>query len=343
MQLGRIHTIDLLRGYFILVIIVDHLERFPSGFDALTGRGQLWVSAAEGFFFLSGMMIGLIRGRKDREKPLSDVAKTLAKRAAILYAWCVGLTLLFTWATLQGMLGDYVKPGLLDTAFADTLLQSLSLQYVYSWSDFLRYYAVYLLASIPAVWLLRRNLAWAIGLLSVVVWWGGGQSEFQNWQLLFFGGVVAGWYWSHIVLWAKRLPRIVKQLHYPLVMLTVLLSVVVEQGSIVPGLSGHVQPLFAKADMYVPRVLMFGLWFSALYRFVSSHEEWFHAKLGWLLETLGRNSLYCYILSGFLIFGVHALVPPGQPIYVNFGLTLMSLTLVWLAAKREFLFRFIPR
>lgn len=51
MTFGRIHTIDILRGFFMFMIIVDHLELFPNGFDFLTGRGLLWMSAAEGFFF----------------------------------------------------------------------------------------------------------------------------------------------------------------------------------------------------------------------------------------------------------------------------------------------------
>ncbi len=343
MRLGRIHTIDILRGIFILVIIIDHLERFPSGFDIVTGRGQLWVSAAEGFFFVSGMMIGLIRGRKDIKKPLREVAKTLSKRAFILYGWCVGLTFFFTWVTLQGFTGSYIKPGLWQGPISDMINHALSLQYVYSWADFLKYYAVYLLFSIPTIWLLRKNWAWAIALASVVVWWGGGHSEFQNWQLLFFGGTIAGWYWQKIVQYAKQTPAIVRHMHYPLVLVTLAASVVVEQGSITPHLSVSLQPLFDKTDMLLPRVGMFVLWFSALYRFVSTHEALLHKKTGWFFETLGQNSLYCYILSSILIFAAHIYIPAGQPIYVNFVITLLCIVLVWLAARKRFLFKIIPR
>lgn len=326
-----------------MVIVIDHLERFPSGFDVVTGRGQLWVSAAEGFFFLSGMMIGLIRGRKEAKRPFLYVASALSKRALILYAWCVGLTLLFTWATLQGLTGDYVKPGLWQGSVWDLVAHSVSLQYVYSWADFLKFYAVYLVFSMPTIWLLRHSKAWLVALLSLAVWWGGGHNEFQHWQVLFFLGTVAGWYWQPILSYAKRFPAILTRLHYPVTFITIVLSVVIVEGSLLPQLSQDLNPFFANTSMYAPRVLMFGLWFSAMYRFCATHEEWLHRKVGWFFETLGQNSLYCYIISAFLIYGVHIYIPPSQPIAVNFVITLASVVLVWLAAYKRFLFGIIPR
>ena len=85
----RIVTFDLLRGFFILVIIIDHLQRWPGITDWITGQGRLWVSAAEGFILISGIMIGLIRGYKDSSLPLAVVTKKLWTRAFILYIWSV--------------------------------------------------------------------------------------------------------------------------------------------------------------------------------------------------------------------------------------------------------------
>src|SRR3989339_456486 len=88
----RIHELDLLRGFFILVIIIDHLQFWPSPLTFLTGEGRLWVSAAEGFFLISGLLIGYIRGYKGRNQPLTSISKKLAYRAFMLYAWGVGIT-----------------------------------------------------------------------------------------------------------------------------------------------------------------------------------------------------------------------------------------------------------
>ena len=54
-----------MRGYLILVIVSVHLAYYPSLLGVFDGRGQLWTSEAEGFFFISGLLIGIIRRRHD--------------------------------------------------------------------------------------------------------------------------------------------------------------------------------------------------------------------------------------------------------------------------------------
>ncbi len=56
----RIRAFDILRGYFLIVILINHIELYPSFFDFFTGRGRLLVSAAEGFFFMSGLLVGMV-------------------------------------------------------------------------------------------------------------------------------------------------------------------------------------------------------------------------------------------------------------------------------------------
>ena len=146
----RIETIDILRGFFIFSIIVVHLARFPNGYDVLTGRGILWVTNSEGFFLMSGMLIGLVRGRKALHVPFKEVAQKLFKRGLMLYIWTIGLTLLFTAIALKSGLVT-IKPGVWEGAITWRLfIESTTFQYVYSWADFLQYYSVYLLLSIPA-------------------------------------------------------------------------------------------------------------------------------------------------------------------------------------------------
>lgn len=137
------------------------------------------------FLFLSGMMIGIIRGVNDRQQSMRLVSKKLFKRAAILYIWAVGLTVLFS--LLAMWLGpENIKSGLWQGNVVSMLWHSLSLQYVYSWADFLRYYAVYLVISIPAIMLLRKNKAWLIAGLAIVAWiLGRHYSLFFTWQILF--------------------------------------------------------------------------------------------------------------------------------------------------------------
>ena len=68
---GRDLRIDLLRGFFVFAMIVDHV-RGASPLYLLTGGNRFFVSAAEGFILLSGLMAGLIyrrRGRRDGLPP----------------------------------------------------------------------------------------------------------------------------------------------------------------------------------------------------------------------------------------------------------------------------------
>ncbi len=343
MSIRRIVTIDILRGFFIFMIIVDHLERFPSGFDFFTGRGLLWMSAAEGFFFLSGVMIGIIRGRKESNEPFAEVAHKLLKRALILFAWTIGMTLVFTW--LAHLIGPNpnLKADVWQGGIVQLLLHSATLQYVYSWADFLRYYAVYLVLSIAAIPLLRANKAWIIAVMSIVAWLVGRHTtQFLTWQLLFFGGVLAGWYWHQLTRWFGQLPKIIVALHYPVALLMVAYSILVVFGPY-QDLHNQLAPYFLRAEMPILRVAMFILWFSALYRFVRSHESLFARTVGKLLIPLGQNSLYAYILHGIIIFFVHLWIPKGTSLIVNFIITASVLAVIWAAIKARFLFGFIPR
>lgn len=342
MSLQRIITIDILRGFFIFMIIVDHLERFPNGFDFLTGRGLLWMSAAEGFFFLSGMMVGIIRGRKMQTKPFGQVAQTLVKRSLILYAWTIGMTLLFSFIALAIGPNPQLKADVWQGNIMNMLWHTVSLQYVYSWSDFLRYYAVYLFIAIGAIWLLRKNLWWLVVLVSVSVWlFGRTYSEFFTWQILFFGGTLAGWYWQTIITWCKRLPKTIVAIHYPLAIMVIVLSSLVVFGPL-NHYNQQLAPLFLRADMPPLRLMVFIILFSAMYRIVRSHEAWFARTVGQFLIPLGQHSLYAYIVHGFIIFFVHLLIPPHTPFVINIIITTITLGCIWLSIKKHFLFKLIP-
>ena len=89
----RIIEFDLLRGFFIMVITLDHLAYWPSPLAFFSGKGWLWVSSAEGFFLISGFLIGFIRAYKGRHKDLWQITKSLWRRALKLYLWGVGITL----------------------------------------------------------------------------------------------------------------------------------------------------------------------------------------------------------------------------------------------------------
>lgn len=339
----RIETIDILRGFFIFSIIVVHLARFPNGYDVITGRGILWVTSSEGFFLMSGMLIGMIRGRKDIELPFKEVARKLFKRSLMLYVWTIGLTLLFTAVALKSGLVT-IKPGVWQGAISWRILfDSATFRYVYSWADFLQYYSIYLFLSIPAVYALRKGKWWLIVGISVFLWAIHGLNPFLTWQLFFFCGAVAGWYWNQILDFLKKTPRWLVAIHYPLAFAILGLSVVSVEGSLFPHLSAVLNPHFVRAKMEIWRALVFLLWFSAGYRLVSKYEAFVKRWVGWILIPFGQNSLYVYILHSFFIFFVSLYIPFTHNILANFIVTTSVLLALVLAVRKKFLFSIIPR
>lgn len=339
----RIETIDILRGFFIFSIIVVHLARFPNGYDAFTGRGILWVTNSEGFFLMSGMLIGMVRGRKDMALPFKTVARKLFKRGLMLYVWTIGLTLLFTFFALQSGLAT-IKPGVWQGAISwQLLVDSATFKYVYSWADFLQYYSVYLLLSIPAIYALRKGKWWLVVAISVFFWLIHGVEPFLTWQLFFFCGAVAGWYWNQIIDFLKKTPKWIAIIHYPVALAVLALSVVSVEGSLLPNVSEVLNPHFIRAKMEIWRVLVFLLWFSAAYRLVNRYEAQVKKWVGWMLIPFGQNSLYVYILHSFFVFFVSLYIPFTSNILANFLVTTSVLLLLLLAVRKKFLFSIIPR
>ncbi len=59
---GRDLRYDLLRGFFVFAMIVDHIQG-PSWVHLLTGGNRFFASAAEGFIFISGLLAGQVYRR----------------------------------------------------------------------------------------------------------------------------------------------------------------------------------------------------------------------------------------------------------------------------------------
>lgn len=217
---SRINTFDLLRGWCLAVILSDHMLRFPSVFDVVTGRGLLWVTAAEGFFFISGTLVGLVRGRKMLQNGLRAATKDLWIRAGKLYTASILLTLLFSglgyWLANQGL--EPGKGGL--TYFAsvwDLVLNTFSLHYSYGWTDFLNFYVIFLLVSPAALWLMAKGKWWLVLGLSVLLWcikgasWVPLSTAYLTWQVYFFVGLVFGYHFERLQSWYRSAPAWVAQ------------------------------------------------------------------------------------------------------------------------------------
>lgn len=362
---SRILTFDLLRGYFLVAIILDHLGYYPNLLDWWSGRGNLFVSSAEGFFFISGIVLGIVRGAKLINQPFSISAKLLLKRGIQLYITAVILMFFFTfvgWLFLD-------NPGLKDGIrmphenLLDIIWGGLTFKYIYGWADYLRLYAIFILAAPVAIWLLRRKLWYVVLGISIFIW-----SQFHNspletaelsqiysWQLIFFGGLIVGFYWKSIMEWWLQLSLTLRKATTMTTVIlaasTMFLAFILAYGtdlfhldSALKDTFNALHPYFIKESLPLSRIALFLLWFGAAFWLFWKFETQIVRGLGWLFISFGTNSLYVYTLQAFLVFFMHLAIPVAtSSILVNLALSICGVLIIWLATHKQFLMKIIPR
>jgi len=212
---GRDPRLDLLRGYLIFAMVADHMGG-ESWLYTVTGGGQFVVSAAEGFVFLSGLVMGMVYQKVIRRDGLRAALHKALGRGLKLYALHAVLTLGFAAASSLARAPWYTP--VLDRV--GYVVGVLTLRDTYYLTDVLHLYAVLVLAAPIALLLLARGgtpmvllasgLLWATyqhspGELSFVT----GSSAFPAaaWQVFFFTGLAVGYHRPRVWAFLGRIPR----------------------------------------------------------------------------------------------------------------------------------------
>ncbi len=86
--------IDFLRGFLVLAMVVDHLGG-DSLINSITGNNQFLTSAAEGFVFVSGFLMGIVYGKRLIRQGLGGMLVAVLRRTLFLYVTVTALTLGF--------------------------------------------------------------------------------------------------------------------------------------------------------------------------------------------------------------------------------------------------------
>lgn len=346
---GRLTALDHLRGYFILVIIIDHLYRWPSAFAFFTGEGVLWFNAADGFVIVSGLMIGYVRGFKGMKSSLWSITQKLWKRAALLYLWLIIGTLAYTgfaWLVPTTAHLPYIP---ISTGDWSTLItQTLTLKFSYVWVNFLYLYAIFLAVAPVAIWLLRQRLAWVVGLLSLIGFIVGDIENIKwlQWQALFFLPTIAGFYLESIRAWWLSHPRGRHVATYVIFLLAAaimstasLIKFVLPSSPTVDGINAY----FNKDHLQLGGVAISLLVFSAYTILFVKLEPFLKRRLNWILMPFGTHSLTVYIIHGVVILLLSYLLPTSQSIIVNTLTGIIAIMGALLLLKIPWVTRFIPR
>lgn len=352
-------TLDYLRGYFLFVIAVNHLAKFPNLFEPLTGQHRMWVSAMEGFVFVSGLLVGMLRGRQAKRVGLGSASAKLFQRAGLLYACAIGMIVIA--ATMRVVLphfGFSVRMPPYPGGFGDFVLDAFLLKPPGLGGGLLAIYAIFLFFS-PVFLLLLTRLHWGVAAgLSFGIWVAGliiphpmslGEGSVWNlatWQFLFFGALVIGYKSEELTRWWNAIPQATRNRIFWYVIPAALVSILVSwldcyRGALFFSESDFRNFLFDRVRLGPGRVLAFALWFSALYMLVSRFEPWFKRWTAWFLLPYGQNSLHVYILQLLILPFVGKV--PTDGFMVNTVVSAAAVLFIWWLTAKRYLFKVIPR
>src|SRR5262245_35212005 len=147
--------LDLLRGFAVIAMIADHIGGERSWLYTITGGDAFFVSAAEVFVFISGLLMGLIYAGVIAREGLGAALMKSLHRAWTLYLLTVTLTLTFTLLSAQWGLGWGAAAT--DTSWPDLVISVLTLHRTIFLTDILLLYTLLVLAAVPILVLLAHG------------------------------------------------------------------------------------------------------------------------------------------------------------------------------------------
>lgn len=217
----RIEVLDGMRGYFLLFMLINHMI-FQGGLwlQKVNAAQLMFVEDAQGFVFLSGLLIGLIQTTRLDRHGAGAMRASIWRRAGELYLYAMGLVLLAL--TLQAVLPEGVSAfaNWMGRAGAQDHVRDLALATLVfqpTFMDILPQYILYLLVSPFLVQMVADGRWPQVAVLSVLTWMaaqiGMGQligaplhhlalaSDGQGlrggfnplgWQIVFVAGLIVG-------------------------------------------------------------------------------------------------------------------------------------------------------
>lgn len=322
---SRNEVLDFLRGHYLVAILIDHFNRFPSIFEFYNGRGNLWVSAAEGFIFISGLILGTLNLPRFEKVGFWGVAKKIWKRTLELYIVSTLSTILYTLIGLWVGEYPYLGQGIKYKEFPEMFLKAVTLQYSYGWIDILTLYVVLLIFAPIVLYIFYKNLGWVFMIFSFSIWLFAfsipglqriSASYFPelSWQFLFFLAMFIAKFQAYFKQMYRKifisngiLPKIAL---FAIFISTLILSYLDTKFQKFPAeYNFWVDYIFQKLELGPGRLVMFFVWFLTSYVLIQTFFPILKKYLGFLYLTFGKNSLLTYVVQSGLLFGCFYLDP----------------------------------
>lgn len=374
--IGRDPRLDLLRGFCVFAMVVDHIGG-TSWLYSITGGNRGPVTAAEGFVFLSGLVLGIVsRQRIVRDGFQAAMRSTLA-RAWTLYQLTFALTLAFVLLTVSTDLNLWVDRSLLGNiaSWQGLVLDIALVRFTWHGTNILALYTILLgvspfalfllaegrwrglLAGSWGLWLLyqltpeRASLPWPIA--------HGEAFPIAAWQALFVSALTLGYHRAGLAAWFAEVEhqRRYTNASFRLGLAAATIGVLLVASALSTGHALAISPdtrllatvdPFDKASLGIGRLLYFAGTASIIFTVLTLFWRPIERAIGWLLIPLGQASLYAYAIHLFVIVAAYNIPPyvgseeAGWELHNTIGQLLLVL-LIWAMVKRKVLFGLIPR
>lgn len=354
---GRDLRLDILRGYYVFAMIVDHLAGF-SLLHFLSGSNRFFTSAAEGFILVSGITAGFVYRRLIGRSGFAAAARKGLNRAFDLYLLAVSLALLVLFT-----IKVYHLPGAQELDWGRQLrflINVFTLRQTSTFADVMLLYALLLVLMPLALALLVRGhtvillagsgLAWLVYQLwpeQVVFPWaiaGDNYFPFAAWQMLFYGGLAVGYHRDRVSSYVAQRRRTVHLVAgfatAALVALFVVLSLSPDQHAWGPlssaGQAWIREQLFARTQVAPGRILATVVVFTFFHLSLTRWWRVLQRPLTVLLLPLGQNALYAFTLH-VIICLITWVVGTEYGFWLNAVFELVVLGVIWWLARRRFL------
>ncbi|HEY8599356.1 MAG TPA: OpgC domain-containing protein [Thermomicrobiales bacterium] len=309
---------DLLRGFAVFAMVVDHVGGDHSPLYYISGGDRFFVSAAEAFVFLSGLLMGMVNGGLLRRGDVGGALRKVLGRAGMLYAITVGLTLVT--AALPLVLGFNWAPKIGDLTPLQYIVGILTFHYAAYLTDIPFLYTMLVLAAEPVLLLLDRGytrfvlaasgglwFAWQIAPDQAIVWPPSREALFQfsSWQFLFIIALSIGFH-------RRTLERFFRAAATPTALIISAIGMVGALALLYVNLAPLVALtgvdaatltdwFFYKQDVGAGRLVAFVILITFAFALVSVFWRLLSHALGWLLLPLGQNSLSAYVIHVFVV------------------------------------------
>lgn len=356
--MNRRWELDALRGLMLVLMTVTHL---PTPLAGPLGQPFGFVSAAEGFVFLSAYMAGQVYTRRRLARGADEMRSAFLGRAFKVYLCQVGLLLflfsivaavgvLRSEAAVTDMLGFYLERPL------DALVAGLALVYNPPLLDILPMYVLFMLAS-PVLLLHGLRHGWGVLLAASVLLWLAAQFDAGTrlyeafaaqtglavpaqdtgafvllaWQFLWLLGLWMGAQDASGSAPPLRFPRWMVRTAWVWALACFVWRHGIGQAPF--GADASLNLLFDKWRLAPLRLINF----FALLLLVMHHGEWLKARLPRVavLEIFGRAALpvFCtHLVATLVALALAGAATPERPAWIDAAVLVGSFAAMWVVA-----------